>query len=424
RETNLGSARFEGTLASAGYGHRVLSVETDAGITETAEPLCGEPPFALDAVATIPVELVEHRVRAFVEVGSTRVQVASVEDLVAGDVLVVQGQSNAVAQMYDGSASANESEFIRSVGSPENPGGRTWAKAVGDTVTDDGFIGQWPLRMARTLVDTHRVPLAVFNGGKSGQPIAYFQRDDTTPTANNNYGQLLSRLRDLGLTDSVRAILWYQGESDASDNALVHVAGFVALRDDWHSDYPNLERIYVTQIRNGCVLFALEIREAQRRFPDLYEDIRVMSTTNLPGHQGAFCHYAFKNGYETLGQRYAAMLGRDLYGAPAEPWIDPPNPASIEFTNGTGTELTIHMRSTGAEMRVGSQEAKSQFALVGSAAVITGISVGKGAVRLTLDRDGRSATGLTFASADGAVPTVYNERGVGMLAFVDVPITK
>ena len=48
--------------------------------------------------------------------------------------------------------------------------------------------------MGRRIVDTYGVPVALFNGSHGGQPISFFQRNDTTPNdLTTNYGRLRSR---------------------------------------------------------------------------------------------------------------------------------------------------------------------------------------------------------------------------------------
>lgn len=51
------------------------------------------------------------------------------------------------------------------------------------------------------------------------------------------------------VTDGVRGVLWYQGESD-NDNAAVHVAGFTTLLDDWRAEMGSAG-YFVFQVRTS-----------------------------------------------------------------------------------------------------------------------------------------------------------------------------
>src|SRR5258707_1473964 len=120
--------------------------------------------------------------------------------------------------------------------------------------------------MAGVLAWERGVPIAVLNGSLGGEPIEFFARNDAShEDPATNYGLLLERTRRGGLAGAVRAIFFYQGESDV-DRVAQHVAGFTALHAAWRQDYPNVERVYVVQVRAGCVTSSLALRDAQRRF--------------------------------------------------------------------------------------------------------------------------------------------------------------
>ncbi|MDX6258596.1 MAG: hypothetical protein QOH84_284, partial [Kribbellaceae bacterium] len=145
--------------------------------------------------------------------------VARRDSVVSGDVYVVQGQSNSEAAKYNGAANVEESQYLRSYGSPTSDASisgadRVWHYATGDVTNQSGSIGQWAIRMGRRIVDTYKVPVALINGAHGGQPISFFQRNDANPDdVNTNYGRLRQRLTGAGVINQVRGVLWYQGES-------------------------------------------------------------------------------------------------------------------------------------------------------------------------------------------------------------------
>jgi PKD repeat protein len=425
--TNIGTAIISGVVTSPGYHFVAAELRDGDTVTATIEaPLCeagGEFPFEL--AVPIPAELVQYDIDVTLVAGDQETALATVLDIVAGDVLLVQGQSNAVASSFNGDANVCQGPFLRSFGTRTEDQVTTatdlqWRIAEGNAGTGAGAVGQWAIRMGRVLIDTHGIPLAILNGARGGQPISYFQRNDAASTdLTNNYGRLLTRVRAAGLEEGIRAILFYQGESDGG-NAVAHHDGFVALHSDWLDDYLPLEQTYVTQIRLGCG-GQLPTREVQRSFADELAALSVMSTTGLDGHDG--CHFAYQDGYEALGERYAALLGRDLFGAEANPDIEAPNPESANFSTGDGTEITVQMRDSASTLSW-DQGAEANFALEGvTVSVVSGQTVGSTLV-LTLSGDGRSATGLSYAGHSGAGPWVTNATGVGLLAFHDFPVAE
>jgi PKD repeat protein len=424
--TNAGAFIVSGTVSSPGYQAVVVAVTREGETISTfRRPLCSRAaadPF--EVTAAITAELASSTVEVRLVSEADEVVVASVDDVVAGDVYLVQGQSNAVATMFSGDANTNQGPFLRSFGTrAENPttsaADNGWHLAEGNNAEGVGAVGQWSLRLGRSLIEGQGIPIAIINGARGGQPITYFQRNDANTTdPATNYGRLLARLRAAGLTRGIRAALYYQGESDGA-NAEPHHDGMVELIADWREDYPSLERIYVTQVRMGCGGPTPQLRDGQRRLADELEMVSVMSTTGLDGHDG--CHFAYENGYELLGQRYAALISRDLYEGEDLPDIDSPNPERVVWSGDGATEVTIHLRDTDSTMSW-DEGSGLNFVVEGAPAlVLSGRAEGADLV-LTLSGDASTATGLTYQGHSGPGPWIRNATGIGLLAFYNLPI--
>ncbi|NUP10240.1 MAG: hypothetical protein HOW73_29675 [Polyangiaceae bacterium] len=424
-ETDEGTAHFEGTVLSDGYVEVRAEVVDPTGAVRKSisTPLCGAAPVSFELDVPVPSELTAFEIRLSLVGGVEPMAIFSVPDIVAGDIYVVNGQSNAESAQYAGDANENQGPFVRSFGTNVEDGAATAADAVwrianGNAGSGQAGIGQWPMRMAARLAATHETPIGLVNGARGGKPIAYFQRNDANITdPATNYGRLLTRMQNAGLTGSVRAFLWYQGESDGADFQ-AHHDGFLALKDDWAADYGGVQRIYVTQIRAGCGGDLIRSQEVQRKLADDFAEITVMSTTGLDAHDG--CHYAYEGGYRELGDRYAALLGRDLYGDMPDNDVQPPNPADAKFAAG-GTQIIIAMRNDEAALTVDAG-ANANFRLEGSAAVVSGVSFSDGTLVLSLAGDASGASGVTYLGHPQAGPWILNENGVGLLAFHNLPI--
>ncbi|MBC8071590.1 MAG: PKD domain-containing protein [Deltaproteobacteria bacterium] len=423
--TNEGTASFHGTVASQGYTHVLAEVLVGEMVDSTiSAPLCGAAPveFAIDV--PIPAELTAFDVRLSLIGGEQPQEIYRVADLVAGDLYLIQGQSNAAASIQNGDANVDQGPFVRSFGTNSTDGNASandvaWRMAEGNAGGGQAAVGQWGLHMGAELSAIHGVPIGILNGALGGQPIGYFQRNDAVPDdPATNYGRLLTRMRTAGIDHSLRAILWYQGESDGG-GFQAHHDGFLALLADWTEDYPGFERVYVTQLRAGCGGDLIGTQEVQRQLADDIPTISVMSTTGLDAHDG--CHYAYEGGYRQLGDRYVALLGRDLYGDMPATDVAPPNPESAQLGNG-GTEVVITMRNAESSLSF-AEGAHVDFRIEGVAVAVTGGSASGNEVTLTLASDATGATGVTYLGHIGAGPWILNENGVGLLAFGNLPLS-
>lgn len=163
-------------------------------------------------------ELSKYGIKIYSTVNNDENLIRSIEDIVIGDVFVIQGQSNAAALAYNGSSNSYRSDFIRVFsGGHRSSGGvlsdSEWHYGQGDGNEDSkGNTGQWGLVLAKKLVDQLEIPIAIINGADGGKPVSFFQApSDYKSSTNSNYGRLYYRLNKMGLKDAVRAVLWSQG---------------------------------------------------------------------------------------------------------------------------------------------------------------------------------------------------------------------
>lgn len=412
-ETNRGTVVVSGRITSPGWEEVVVRLTGEgAEATELSGPVCGEGAFSIDV--PLVAELVARDLEVVARSGGREEPLGMATDLVAGDVLLINGQSNAVANQYSGSANGDQTAFLRSFGSrTEDAGASTgddaWHRANGDAGDGPGAIGQWGLRMAALLAMEHGVPIAILNGARGGQPIEYFARDESNhANPANNYGRLFERTERAGLSDSVRAILFYQGESDGG-RAAEHVDGFAALHEAWREDYPNVEHVYVVQVRAGCGGPSVELRDGQRRFRDTLPMTTVMSATALDGHDG--CHYSYEDGYRELGERFARLLGRDLYGA-----TPMPDTEAIDVMSATisGDTITVQTRSDASAITVDSG-AEANFIAAGRT-IMTVRTAGTN-LEIVLAPGGAPPATIAYDGHQGPGPWVTNANHIGLLAF-------
>lgn len=368
---------------------------------------------------TIDAELAEYDFVVSMLVGPTETQVTRVAGIVAGDAFIVNGQSNADAQRYTNSAFTYENPYLRTFGINATTAAGTvadlnWKTATGDGSQDRlGGIGQWALVMGNLMVSQQNIPIAILNAAHGGQEVGFFQRDDANPeNLNSNYGRMLYRTRQAGLSGGIRGAFFYQGEADF-DSASAHELGYRELRADWKRDYPSLRNTFVFQVREGCGVtrFEVDLRDAQRRLADRFADTTILSSNGLNSHDG--CHFGFTGGYEVLGFNTFGQVQRSLYGGPSAN-VDPPNPASVQLVGTNQLKLTF--RSVGDTYTFQSG-AQADFKVIGAPITVTGGAVTGNELLLNLSGNATSATRLNYGGRQGAGQWVTNSKGIGMLSF-------
>ena len=442
--TNLATVPISGSESLGGFDQAVLRIlRNDAvvapDLVQNLVYTSGTAGFSFSP--QIPAELASYTFQLYLKAGSTLRLVRQSTDVTAGDVFLWYGQSNAEGIAFAGNANSYASPWIRTFGISSDSAVVTqaysfWVEANGDgsnlavpgniPTGFPGGIGQWPLVVGSKIVESEGIPIAILNGARAGFSMPQLQRDDAQPdnltdsgAITRTYNRLRYRARQAKVADKARAIFFYQGESDDNDTAQ-HIGGFASLKEDWQNDYPALERIFVSQLHVGCGSLVDRnqpaLRDAQRLLPDIYDDVRIMSTNGLTTHTDN-CHFPFVGGQETHALNSFRQARRELYGSADFPAIDPPNPAYVEIGNAAGDLLRIVMRKSGAGITV-DPDALPDFRLNGSSASLLSATVTDQAIELHYDAPVTAATSLDYlAHAGSAGGWVRNSNGIGLLAF-------
>lgn len=435
--TNLAKITISGYESAGGFSHVMLRVFKSGRRTNQIQKVLS---YGVDGTASfefsvdIKAELANYDFELHVKQGRKWILTTSAKKVVAGDIYIIQGQSNAFAAKYDGSAAAEEHIFIRSYGSISSDEydvetNREWHYANADNANLSGAVGQWGVKMARILMDTHKIPIAVLNGAQSGKEISHFQRNDGYPDdLETNYGRLRYRVQGAGAGSRVRGIFWYQGEADAKDGRTTsyYKSQFIQLYEDWKQDFPNLEKIYVMQIRTGCFYITspnagLEIQEAQRQLAESYGDIEIMTAKGIPQHIDA-CHNAYSS-YMMIGERMAGLVSRDLYGG-GNNNVSAPQIQEIQLIGPRTLKLIPKNSSDLLFLESG---AISDFKLEGSSAKIIAGEIQDNAVILYLSQSYTSsgATGISYwdhATYGYKTGYVKNSKDIGLVSFKNLPV--
>ncbi|MDQ3140894.1 MAG: hypothetical protein M3Q56_01460 [Bacteroidota bacterium] len=352
------------------------------------------------------------------------------DHIVCGDVYLINGQSNSI---FGGNVYYNE--FCRTFGKNFSTrlSDTLWAIASGSGYGGGPDIGAWGMELARRLIETYKIPICIINGGVGGTSIQQHQRDDINPALPVTiYGSLLYRVQKSELASAAKAMFWYQGESN---NSILYFENFKALYQDWKTDYPALKKYYVVQIHHGCGAGDhAAVREVLRRLPETFPDITLISTNNLPGHDG--CHYTV-GGYKALANNIFPLVDDDFYLGAYHPDNHPPNIKQAYFSKKDFSEITLIFNPQNSHIRIPNDSIvngftisiKDYFALDQQFRVIKNIRSNKDSVFLelknpTLAKSISYLTEVNYLEFNGVYegPYVVNEKQIGALSFHNFPI--
>ncbi len=274
--------------------------------------------------------------------------IKTVSNLVCGDVFVICGQSNAMAAIDppEGTAQNNSysNKFCRGIGF-----GIDYAQSANISYSrecefarpsciywEKGFVGGWGIKLQNELAGETGVPVCIVNGAKSSSAIIHnlpsrFPLDSNFLNPDLPYDRIYKKLHFFGLEKSVKAIFWYQGETDGGANyetAQKYKDNFTALYNSWKADYKDVKQIFMLQINTGCGgHFNGLIADMQRKISSDFSDISVMSTvgSDASDRKPDECHYTC-SGYNRIADKLLPLVKKHIfnYQIPDE-YILPPN---------------------------------------------------------------------------------------------------
>lgn len=431
--SNKGNFQIAGSVNKATKNYRAIRITVFRGAAQYSQDsinLSYSGNIAnFNYTGSIMAELINYKIVVESITGSEYTIEKTIDNVVAGDVFIVQGQSNAAAWLWSGSSNANMSNFIRTF-SGTNPIPYEmllqsyWVQANGDIFSTVGAVGQWGLKIARLILDSLHVPVAVFNGSLPGAAIAFFQRPTNYQTSlESNYGRLYYRLNATNLRPHVRAVFWAQGESDGVNNTSIaaYKSDFNALRTAWLQDFPGIKRIYIFQTKNGCGGTGLyNIKEAQRQLAMENADIAIMQTDAIPSHTDA-CHFPFTNGYEKFATRIFPLVLKDIYGLMPEAEIGTPLIQAAYLSDSTHIVVATNAVSLSANQGFANFELSAT-----TGAVITSTAVSGANIVFTLSHYPGTATISYLGSPNSAGPFgtyVKNTAGIELVCFYRYPVS-
>ena len=340
-----GTLHYRGTLKEPADSVFVRLYAGDKLIDVQRQKIGPDQKYALST--SLQADLIAYRTEFGIKRGGVETILEKANDLVCGDVFVIQGQSNAEAWTDQRIIHPYLSPWLRSFGTPSTNKDRARDAVWGNALSFNGGpnhhhyqIGYWGVELGKTLIETHKVPICILNGAQGGTRIDQHQRNEADPTdVTTIYGRLLWRLQQAKLTHGVRAVLWHQGENDQGESGATGTYGwvnyeeyFIRMSAAWKQDYPNIKHYYIHQIWPGaCGSRSVEgdrLRERQRQLPKQFSNMSVLSTLGI--RPGGGCHY-LAEGYAAMARQLFPLVNQHNYGVEPKTSITPPNIRSVSY---------------------------------------------------------------------------------------------
>ena len=433
-DSNVGRLHYRGTLTDRADSAFLKLYLGDKLIDTQRQNVTGNNKYTLSS--TLKAGLVVYRTEFGVTRDGTDTVLHTANDLVCGDVYIIQGQSNAEAWTDQRVIHPYQSHWLRSFGTPTTNKDRArdvvWGNALSFNGGDNHHhlqVGYWGIELGKMLIKQHSLPICIINGAQGGTRIDQHQRNESDPTdVSTIYGRLLWRLQQARLTHGVRAVLWHQGENDQGAAGATGTFGWVNYQDyfismtaAWKQDFPNINHFYIHQIWPGaCGARSIEndrLREVQRRLPEQFSNMSLMSTLGI--RPGGGCHY-LPEGYVAMARQLFPLVNKHNYSVDSKVSLTPPNIQSVAYT----TERKDEIRLTFDQEVKWDGEIAGRFYLDGKDARLTTDS-GAGKVLILKMAEPSTAKTLSYIKGDKwrqADAIVWGRNNLAALTFCEVPI--
>ncbi|QKZ13636.1 sialate O-acetylesterase [Spirosoma sp. KUDC1026] len=442
--SNQANVGISGTVTATGYNKVNVQVRREGILVQTlSQSLSTAASLTFQLTATIKAEPAEYSFHVFLFKGTDSTLIATRQRVVCGDVYLIHGQSNALAQagidQYYGVGF--DDKYLRNCTYVFNTDPRTTMRwyAAKDPYSSVGGFG---LTLQRLILQTYGIPTLMLNGAIGGTGMLALSARDPSNHANLStyYGMLLYRAQWAGVANQVKAIIWKQGENEAGSGPEGYDTKFDVFYRQLREDYGDTFRLYVGQLdlmKNGEP-GAAALRDFQRRTKYLYKNVETIATVGTRGYDGI--HYDAL-GHQQMAYEQFRQIARDFYGATDTLQINSPEPKKV-FYNTRRDSVTLafdeamqmvwrdtayYSFATGQLM--GQRFLKDMFYLDKQAGWVTGAQVKQNRVVLSLKEPAGAKTirymPPYFADSQSSFyngPTLKNSRDMRAFTFDSVAI--
>jgi hypothetical protein len=442
--SNQANVLIGGTVTAAGYNKVSVQVRREGVLTQALSQslsAAARPTFQL--TATIKAEPAEYSFRVFLVRGADSTLVADRQRVVCGDVYVIHGQSNAIAQagLEQYYSVGFDDKYLRNCTYTFMTDPQTTMRwyAARDPY---GTVGAFGLTLQRLILQTYGIPTLMLNGANGGTGILALSARDPDNHANlgTYYGRLLYRAQWAGVVNQVKAIIWKQGENEAGSGPEGYSELFTTLYKQFREDYGETFRMYVGQLdlmKDGQP-GAAALRDFQRRTKYLYKNLETIATVGTQGYDGI--HYNAL-GHQQMAYEQFRQIARDFYGSTDTLQINSPDPKKVYYNTRRDSVTLVFDESMQMVWRdsayynfatgqlMGQRFLKDMFYVDKQAGWVTGGQAKRNRVVLSL-KEATSAKTIRymppyFADSQSGFydgPTLRNSRGMRAFIFDSISI--
>lgn len=440
--TNKGTVKIEGSYSNQSITYNKIRVDIYRNnifqISNWTTDLIynnSNAPFAFNILIAAELAQYTFKIYGYKNISFSSTLLKTVNNVVAGDVYIIQGQSNAEAYSRNGSANSNKSDYIRVYANGTDvysnlASNNSWYIADGDVdKNSNGNAGQWGLKLARILVDNLQIPIAIFNGAHGGMSINFFKAPtDYKTSLSSNYGRMYYRLNQTGLKNNVRAVLWSQGEANSFSSFLSitdYKKDFKTLENSWLTDFPSIEKFYIFQTKDcDCGTVAegrMLVKEAQRQLAIENNEIVIMPTTGLTLFSDN-CHFPFTNGYDSFANRINKLVLHDIYNKTFTEEIKAPMIKSVEFIAPNSLVLetdAVILKYSSTDQTTMLAKLKQDYQINNAQnAVITAVALSGNKIIFTLSSDPGYFANISFIGLNSNLGyTITNSSNLELISF-------
>lgn len=393
---------------------------------------------------TIKAELADYNFEIYACKGLDSILMVSRKNISAGEVFLINGQSNGAAYNVNYFPYSFTNKYCRTFGLPQY--GKAYTEADTLWTQSDYSVGTWGLELQRLFLEKYKMPSCIINGSVHGTQIDLHQRNDSNPTnIYSIYGRLLYRAQKAHVDKNFRALFFWQGENDIAENEPENwPTKFDKLFNSWRQDYANLNKYYIFQINSIAYkkYGSGTLRDYQRKIQEKYAPfIESIATVGNNGYDGA--HYT-NEGYIQFANEIFRRLERDFYGVKFVESVSSPSIKKIFYTTDKKNEIALVFDEdqkmlwkndtllTNNDGSLVTQYMKNYFLLDNKLGEVVSGKADKNKIILTL-KSNSTATKLTYllpyfpyddTEKRGFFggPYLQNNLGVKALTFQDVKI--
>jgi hypothetical protein len=375
----------------------------------------------------IHAELSEYQFEVHLVAGAFDSLIALRDSIACGDMFLMDGQSNA----FNGFAiDTFRNEYCRSLGprGSENLRDTLWFEA-------DNDVGGADQRIQQDLMAYTHIPTCSINEAIGGTPIeAHLRNDSDKYDLRTIYGRTLYRATKTGMLNAIKVIYWLQGESNYAPG---YYQNFLTLYRSWKEDYPNLQKIYLLQMRpNYCDFGNIAMRDVQRTMGDSIPSVEPIASAAMQNQTG--CHYN-DDGYREMGDRFYLEFARDFYHATDTVNLRSPNAINAWYSKPDYSQIAILFSPPDAKLQMTDDTTvdgifatlKDYLYLDDTSTHVQSVAFDDDTLFVNFDKASKAQSiqylpDQWYNGSDSVVyegPWIVNSRGFGALLWYDLPIS-